>query len=93
MVVLALVWTGVGFLFLSAAALVRLRGTVMRLHALALASCAGMPLIAVAVATDQGAGRAAMKTLFIGLLFAIGGTVTTIAIAQASRQAEEGSGS
>ncbi|MFD0526717.1 monovalent cation/H(+) antiporter subunit G [Kitasatospora arboriphila] len=66
---LVLLWTGVAFVLLSALALVRLRGTPMRLHALAPASCAGLPLIAAAVAVDQGAGRAAAKTLFTGLLF------------------------
>ncbi|AUY53890.1 hypothetical protein C2142_01860 [Streptomyces sp. CB01881] len=78
-VVLVLLWAGVACMLLSAAALVRLRGTLMRLHALAPASVAGVPLIAAAVAVDQGAGRAAAKTLFIGLLFAAGGTATAIA--------------
>ncbi|WP_431683177.1 cation:proton antiporter [Kitasatospora sp. KL5] len=89
-VALVLLWAGVGFVLLSAVALVRLRGTLTRLHALAPASCAGVPLIAAAVAVDQGPGRAAVKTLFIGLLFAVGGTVTTIAVGRASRQAEGG---
>ncbi|SEL27025.1 cation:proton antiporter [Streptacidiphilus jiangxiensis] len=87
-VVLVLLWAGVASVLLSAVAVVRLRGTLMRLHALAPASVAGVPLIAAAIAIDQGAGRSAAKTLFIGLLFAVGGTVTTIAIARASRQAE-----
>ncbi|PBC70458.1 multisubunit Na+/H+ antiporter MnhG subunit [Streptomyces sp. TLI_235] len=83
-------WTGVAFVLLSAFALVRLRGTPMRLHALAPASCAGLPLIATAVAVEQGLGRAAAKTLLIGLLFAAGGTVTTIAVGRAARQDEDG---
>ncbi|MCU7826734.1 cation:proton antiporter [Kitasatospora sp. DSM 101779] len=87
---LALLWTGVAFVLLSALALVRLRGTPMRLHALAPATCAGLPLIAAAVAVDQGPGRAAARTLFIGLLFAVGGTVTTIAVGRAVRQSENG---
>ncbi|MFB6805249.1 cation:proton antiporter [Streptomyces sp. NPDC056387] len=87
-VVLVLLWAGVACMLLSAAALVRLRGTLMRLHALAPAPVAGVPLIATAVAVDQGAGRAAVKTLFIGLLFALGGTVTAIAVGRAARQAE-----
>ncbi|MCZ0978558.1 hypothetical protein O1L60_03120 [Streptomyces diastatochromogenes] len=33
-------------------------------------------------------GRAAVKTLFIGLLFAAGGTVTTIAVGRAAVEAE-----
>ncbi|MEW1910056.1 monovalent cation/H(+) antiporter subunit G [Kitasatospora sp. NPDC085895] len=87
---LVLLWTGVAFVLLSALALVRLRGTPMRLHALAPASCAGLPLIAAAVAVDQGAGRAAAKTLFIGLLFAAGGTATTIAVGRAVRRTGDG---
>ncbi|MEU2232516.1 cation:proton antiporter [Streptomyces vietnamensis] len=95
-VVLVLLWTGTAAVLLSAAAVLRLRGTLTRLHALAPASCVGMPLIAAAVAVEQGAGRAAAKTLFIGLLFAVGGTVTTIAVGRAavrSGEAEERSGS
>ncbi|MEV0533540.1 monovalent cation/H(+) antiporter subunit G [Kitasatospora sp. NPDC050463] len=89
LIVLVLLWSGAAFLLLSALAMLRLRGTLMRLHALTPASVAGMPLIAAAVALEQGVGRAAVKTLFIGLLFAAGGTVTTIAIGRASRQAED----
>ncbi|MER7540912.1 monovalent cation/H(+) antiporter subunit G [Streptomyces sp. NPDC097704] len=88
-VVLVLLWAGVAAMLLSAVAVLRLRGTLTRLHALAPASCLGMPLIAVAVAVDQGAGRAAAKTLFIGLLFAVGGTVTTIAVGRAAGRAGE----
>ncbi|MFJ7280181.1 cation:proton antiporter [Kitasatospora sp. NPDC098663] len=87
-IVLVLLWTGVGCMLFSALAMLRLGGTLTRLHALAPASVAGVPLIAAAVALDQGAGRAAVKTLFIGLLFAAGGTVTTIALGRASHQAE-----
>lgn len=82
--VLMLLWAGVGFVLLSAAALAVLKGTFVRLHALAPAACAGVPLIAAAVALDQGAGRGAVKTLLIGLLFGAGGTVTTIALGKAS---------
>ncbi|MFF3006739.1 cation:proton antiporter [Kitasatospora sp. NPDC057940] len=88
-----LLWSGVGCLLLSATAVVRFRATLMRLHALAPASVAGVPLIAAAVALDQGLGRGAAKTLFIGLVFAIGGTVTTIAVGRAARQAEDENGS
>ncbi|WP_369372524.1 monovalent cation/H(+) antiporter subunit G [Streptomyces sp. cg36] len=87
-VVMVLLWAGVGCMLLSAAALLRLQGTLMRLHALAPASVAGVPLIAAAVAVGQGLGRAAVKTLFIGLLFALGGTVTAIAVGRAARQGE-----
>lgn len=87
--VLVLLWAGVACVLLSALALLRLRGTFPRLHALAPASCLGVPLIAVAVAVDQGAGRAAVKTLLIGALFAVGGTASTIAVGKASWQAGE----
>lgn len=89
-VVLAVLWTGVGLVLLSALSLLRLHGRVDRLHALAPAACAGLPLIAVAVAVDQGAGRAALKTLFIGLVFAVGGTAGTIAIGKATLRAQGG---
>jgi monovalent cation/proton antiporter MnhG/PhaG subunit len=92
-IVLVLLWSGVSCMLLSAAGVVRLRATLMRLHALTPASVAGMPLLAVSVAVDQGVGRAAVKTLFIGVLFAAGGTVTTIAIGRAARQAGDGEGS
>ncbi|MGW7442010.1 cation:proton antiporter [Kitasatospora sp. NPDC054795] len=88
LITLVLLWSGAGCMLLSALAMLRLRGTLVRLHALSPASVAGMPLIAAAVAVDQGVGRPAVKTLFIGLLFAVGGTVTTIAIGRASRQTE-----
>ena len=91
-IVLVLLWAGVACFLLSAFALVRLRGTLMRLHALAAASCLGLPLIAVAVAVEQGAGRAALKTLMIGLLFAAGGTAGTIAVGKAAAQAGERGG-
>ncbi|MEU9044267.1 MULTISPECIES: monovalent cation/H(+) antiporter subunit G [unclassified Kitasatospora] len=86
--VLILLWTGVGFVLLSVVALAVLKGTFLRLHALAPATCAGVPLIAAAVALDQGAGRGAVKTLLIGLLFAAGGTVTTIALGKATWHSE-----
>ncbi|MFG2819615.1 monovalent cation/H(+) antiporter subunit G [Kitasatospora sp. NPDC048365] len=87
-IVLVMLWAGVGCVLLSSLALLRLGGTLMRLHALAPASVVGVPLIAAAVALDQGVGRAAVKTLFIGLLFAVGGAVTTVAVGRASQQAE-----
>ncbi|MFE2583137.1 monovalent cation/H(+) antiporter subunit G [Streptomyces sp. NPDC059378] len=92
---LMLLWAGVACVLLAAAAVLRLRGTLLRLHALAAGSVAGVPLIAASVAVEQGAGRAAAKTLFIGLLFAAGGTVTTIAVGRAAHGAahKEGNGS
>lgn len=91
-IVLALLWAGVGCFLLSGFALLRLRGTFMRLHALAVASCAGLPLVAAAVAVQQGAGRAAVKTLLIAVLFAIGGTAGTVAIGRASLRSGERAG-
>jgi monovalent cation/proton antiporter MnhG/PhaG subunit len=88
-VVLVLLWAGVAFVLLSVAALARFGDTFVRLHSLAPAACAGVPLIAAAVAVDQGVGRAAVKTLLIGLLFATGGTVTTIALGKASWHTEQ----
>jgi monovalent cation/proton antiporter MnhG/PhaG subunit len=87
--VLVLLWAGVACVLLSAVTLLRFPGTFARLHALAPASCLGVPLIATAVAVDQGAGRGAVKTLLIGLLFAVGGTASTIAVGKASWQAGE----
>ncbi|MFB7983419.1 monovalent cation/H(+) antiporter subunit G [Streptomyces vinaceus] len=86
-----LLWLGVACLLASAAAMVLLsgRGGLDRLHALAPANGLGVPLIACAVALEQGAGRAAAKTLLIGLLFAVGGTVTTIAVGRATAAEED----
>lgn len=81
---LALLWAGVACVLLAALAMVRLRHVLMRLHATAVASCLGLPLIAVGVAVQQGAGRAAVKTLLIGLLFAVGGTAGSIAVGRAA---------
>ncbi|WP_335972468.1 monovalent cation/H(+) antiporter subunit G [Streptomyces sp. CA2R106] len=86
---LVLLWAGVGCVLLSAAALVWLDGTPARLHALAVASCLGVPLIALALAVEQGPGRAAAKTLFIGLVFAAGGTAATIAVGKAAWESGE----
>ncbi|BBA95549.1 hypothetical protein RVR_449 [Actinacidiphila reveromycinica] len=88
-VALTLLWAGVACVLLSAAALVRLDGTAARLHALAASSGLGVPLIAVAVAVDQGPGRAAVRTLFIGLVFAAGGTAATIAVGKAAWESGE----
>lgn len=85
-----LLWLGVTCLLAGAGALVLLRGSLERLHALAPANGLGVPLIACAVALEQGAGRAAVKTLLIGLLFAVGGTVTTIAVGKATTDEQKG---
>ncbi|MFD0358385.1 monovalent cation/H(+) antiporter subunit G [Streptomyces sp. NPDC127110] len=83
-----LLWAGVACFLVSAAALPFLPPGLARLHALAPAGGLGTPLIACAVALEQGLGRAAGKTLLIGLLLAAGSTVTTIAVARAT--AEDG---
>ncbi|SEG84123.1 Na+/H+ antiporter subunit [Actinacidiphila yanglinensis] len=87
--VLVLLWAGVASVLLSVAALIRLRGPLMRLHALAAASCLGLPLLAVAVALQEGAGRAAVKSLLIGLVFAAGGTASAIAVGKVTSEAEK----
>ncbi|RSS78747.1 monovalent cation/H(+) antiporter subunit G [Streptomyces sp. WAC06614] len=89
-VALVLLWTGVACVLLSAPALVRLHGGYGRLHALAPASGPGVLLVAAAVAVEQGVGRAAVKTLLIGLLLSVGGTVSTIAVGQATTRARRG---
>ncbi|MFC9292582.1 monovalent cation/H(+) antiporter subunit G [Streptomyces sp. NPDC057011] len=84
-----LLWAGVGCVLISAAALALLRPGLERLHALAPANGLGVPLIACAVALEQGPGRAAVKTLLVGLLLAVGGTVTTIAVTKATAEERE----
>ncbi|MCX5195434.1 monovalent cation/H(+) antiporter subunit G [Streptomyces sp. NBC_00249] len=92
LVALVLLWAGVGGVLLSAVGLVRLRGRLTRLHALAPGNGVGVLAIAVSVAVEQGAGRAAVKTLFIGVLLALGGTVGTVAVGKAALE-ESGVGS
>ncbi|GLX21571.1 MULTISPECIES: monovalent cation/H(+) antiporter subunit G [Streptomyces] len=89
-----LLWAGAACFLVSAAAVPFLYPGLARLHALAPAGGLGTPLIACAVALEQGAGRAAGKTLLIGLLLAAGSTVTTIAVARATAEedAAEGDG-
>ncbi|MEU9716445.1 monovalent cation/H(+) antiporter subunit G [Streptomyces sp. NPDC047976] len=84
-----LLWAGVACFLVSAAALPFLPPGLARLHALAPAGGLGTPLIACAVALEQGLGRAAGKTLLIGLLLAAGSTVTTIAVAKATAGEDE----
>ncbi|MEU9303567.1 monovalent cation/H(+) antiporter subunit G [Streptomyces sp. NPDC048269] len=86
---LALLWAGVACVLLAAAALVLLPGPYSRLHALAPANGLGVVLIALSVAVEQGPGRAAVKTLLIGLLMAVGGTVSTIAVGNVTTEAPE----
>ncbi|MFC8719864.1 cation:proton antiporter [Kitasatospora sp. NPDC057198] len=77
---LVLLAAGSGALLLAAAALVRLPGRYLRLHALSAASTLGVPLTAAAAAVETGPGRAAGKLLLIGALVLAAGPVTTMAI-------------
>lgn len=79
---------GVAVLLLSALALVVLPGPYARLHALAPATSLGLPLIALALALETGAGRTAVKLLFIALLSAAAGPVTSMAIGRRAAQEE-----
>ncbi|MFJ6216387.1 cation:proton antiporter [Streptomyces sp. NPDC092296] len=86
LVALALLVCGIAVLLLSALALLVLPGPYARLHALSPAGSLGAPLVAVALAVDTGPGRAAVKLLFIAVLLAAGGAVTTMAIGRATAQ-------
>ncbi|WP_051764308.1 cation:proton antiporter [Streptomyces sp. NRRL F-5135] len=85
---LVLLVAGVAALLLAAVALVALPAPYQRLHALSPASSLGAPLTALAVAVATGPGRAAVKVLVIGLLLAVGGAVTTMAVARATVRSE-----
>lgn len=87
-VALVLLCAGTAALLLSALALIVLPGPYLRLHALSPAAALGAPLVALALAVDTGPGRAAAKLLVIGLLLAVGGTVTTMAVARTTVLAE-----
>ncbi|MCX5613453.1 monovalent cation/H(+) antiporter subunit G [Streptomyces sp. NBC_00047] len=90
-VALVLLWAGVGCVLLSAAGLALLGDRMTRLHALAPANGLGVLSIALSVAVEQGMGRAAVKTLFIGVLLALGGVVSTIAVGKATLEEQGGS--
>lgn len=77
---LVLLWCGAAALLLSAAALAVLPTAYGRLHALAPATSLGLPLVCLGLAVDAGAGRAAVKLLFIGALTAVSGPVITVVI-------------
>ncbi|MGW2250202.1 monovalent cation/H(+) antiporter subunit G [Kitasatospora sp. NPDC001660] len=88
-VALVLLCAGTAALLLSTLALIVLPGPYLRLHALSPAAALGAPLVALALAVDTGPGRAAAKLLVIGLLLAVGGTVTTMAVARTTVLAEQ----
>ncbi|WP_328321480.1 cation:proton antiporter [Streptomyces sp. NBC_00388] len=73
---------GLAALALAALALVVLPGPYLRLHALSPATSVGLPLICLALAVDAGAGRPAVKFLFIAAVMAVTGPVVTISIAR-----------
>jgi multicomponent Na+:H+ antiporter subunit G len=77
---LTLLWCGAAALLLAAVALAVLPTAWGRLHALAPASGLGVPLVCLGLAVDAGAGRAAVKLLFIGALTAVSGPVVTVAV-------------
>lgn len=85
-VALALLALGAAAVLLACFALIALPGPFVRLHATALASSLGLPLLALALAVDTGPGRGAVKLLVIGALVGLSGPVTTMAIGKALRE-------
>jgi monovalent cation/proton antiporter MnhG/PhaG subunit len=79
-VALVLLVLGCAALLLSAAGLLAMPDTFGKLHALTPASTVGCPAIALAVAIDEGIGRATVKFLFIAAVTAAGGAVAAMAI-------------
>ena len=84
---LALLACAVAVLLLSGLALLVLPGPYARVHALAPAGSLALPLLCLALALDTGPGRQALKLLFIGLLGALGGPVTALAIGRTAWRA------
>ncbi|MGW0994281.1 cation:proton antiporter [Streptomyces sp. NPDC002520] len=82
----ALLALGTGLLLLCAVWLVALPRPYQRLHALSPATSVGGPLVALALAVETGAGRAAVKLLLIGAIVAAGGAVTTMAIGRTTAE-------
>lgn len=85
---LVLLVPGVAVLLLAALALLVLPGPYARLHALSPAGSLGAPLVALALAVETGAGRAAVKLLVIAALLAGGGAATSTAVGRATAQHE-----
>jgi multicomponent Na+:H+ antiporter subunit G len=82
-VALALLGLGATGVLLACFALIALPGPFVRLHAAALATSLGVPLLVLALAVDTGPGRGAVKLLVIAALVALSGPVTTMAIGKA----------
>lgn len=89
---LVLLGCGTGVVLLSALALLLLRVPYGRLHALTPATSLGLPLVALALAVETGPGRAAVKILFVALLSAVAGPVTSTALGRAVAREEEPAG-
>lgn len=83
-VALTLVGLGAAAICLSGLGLLLVRDVYTRLHLLAPASSVGVPLVVVGLAVETGAGRAAVKLLFIGALLALSSPVVTAATARAA---------
>ncbi|RKN40845.1 cation:proton antiporter [Streptomyces hoynatensis] len=84
---LVLLACGVAVLLLAGLALLVLPGPYARVHALSPATSLALPLVCLALALDTGPGRQALKLLFIGLLGALSGPVTTLAIGRTAWRA------
>jgi multicomponent Na+:H+ antiporter subunit G len=91
-VVLVLLFCGLAALLLSAVALLVLPGPYQRLHGLAPATSAGVPLLCLALAVDTGPGRAAVKFLVIAALVALTGPAVGIAIGRTVAETDGGGG-
>lgn len=83
---LGLLGLGAAAVLLACFAVIALPGPFVRLHATAVASSLGVPLLALALAVDTGPGRGAVKLLVIGALVGVSGPVTTMAIGKALRE-------
>jgi multisubunit Na+/H+ antiporter MnhG subunit len=91
-VALVLLVIGCAGLLLSTAALFTMPDAFGMLHALTPASTVGGPAIALAVAVDEGIGRATVKLLFIAVTMAVGGAVAAMATGRVLKE-EDHSGS
>lgn len=80
---------GCAAVLLSCVAVLRLPRLAGQLHALAPAGTIGVPLVCVAVAVDEGAGRSAGKVLIVALVLALTGPVVATATARAAAQSTD----
>lgn len=91
-VALVLGASGVALLVAAALALLRLRTPLDRLHAAAVATSAGVPLVAVALAVHDGTLHGVAKLLLTGALVAATGPALSTATARAVVARERGTG-